>query len=623
MSLSRKSRRPARSLACAAGVLSLVPVVVMAQEQMVALASTQPMEAVVVSATRSPQPRSSVLADVSVIERDEIDRAGVFSVADLLARQPGVQISRNGGVGNNTSVYIRGAENRQVAVYLDGVRVDSQTSGGAMWEQIPIEQIERIEVLRGPGAAVYGSDAIGGVVQLFTKRGAGPMRASASLSAGTYNTRQGQVGLSGGDGAIDYSLSASHGRSDGFSAKTDATANPDADGWQRGSLLARVGWAFAPGHRLDASLQGSHVRAGYDVNKTLDDVSRHQLRTAALSWQGRWSETSESRVQLGETKSTYETQPSYYRAETTLRDFLAQHELRLGSQRVTVAVERREDELDLVSPSTKAMPVLRDARFQNGVMAGWRGDFGEHSLQVHARHDHDSEFGGKSTGSLAWGWRFAPQWRASASAASTFRVPTLYQRFGPYGVSTLVPETGRNVELGLRWAEGGSEAGATVWRNNVDNLINFGGPGPCVNKTSCYANVGRARLEGLTLDGRTRLAGVSLRGSLDWQDPRRVDKDLVLARRARRLATLGADTAVAGWTLGAEVQAVGERFNDDANAQRLGGYALFNLVAGRTLVPGLELQARVDNVADKAYEIARSYGTAGRTLLVSLRWTQL
>ncbi|WP_028996777.1 TonB-dependent receptor domain-containing protein [Azohydromonas australica] len=621
MSLSRKSR-PARSLARAAGVLSLVPVAAMAQDQMVALASTQPMEAVVVSATRSPQPRSSVLADVSVIERDEIERAGVFSVADLLARQPGVQISRNGGVGNNTSVYIRGAENRQVAVYLDGVRVDSQTSGGAMWEQIPIEQIERIEVLRGPGAAVYGSDAIGGVVQLFTKRGAGPMRASASLSAGTYNTRQGQVSLSGGDGAVDYSLSASHGRSDGFSAKTDAGSNPDADGWQRGSLLARVGWAFAPGHRLDATLQGSHVRAGYDASKTLDDVARHELRTAALSWQGRWSETSESRVQLGETNSVYELQPSYYRAETTLRDFLAQHELRLGSQRVTVAVERREDKLDLVSPTTKVMPVLRDGRFQNGVMAGWRGDFGAHSLQVHARHDHDSEFGGKSTGSLAWGWRFAPQWRASASAATTFRVPTLYQRFGPYGVSTLVPESGHNVELGLRWAEGGSEAGATVWRNDVDNLINFGGAGPCPNKTSCYANVGSARLEGLTLDGRTRLAGMSLRGSLDLNNPTNQDTGRQLARRAKQVATLGADTAWGGWNLGAEVQTVGARFDKEDNLQRLGGFTLFNLVASRSLVPGLELQARVDNLADKAYETARFYGTAGRTLLVSLRWTQ-
>jgi vitamin B12 transporter len=124
------------------------------------------------------------------------------------------------------------------------------------------------------------------------------------------------------------------------------------------------------------------------------------------------------------------------------------------------------------------------------------------------------------------------------------------------------------------------------------------------------------------VDGRTRLAGVSLRGSLDWHDPRNQATDKLLARRARRLATLGADTDWAGWTLGAEVQAAGERFNDAANKERLGGYALFNLVAGRALMPGLELQARVDNLADKAYETARTYANPGRTLLVSLRWTQ-
>ncbi len=622
MSLSRKSRRPARSLVRAAGVLSLAPVAVLAQDQMVALASTQPLEAVVVSATRSPQPRASVLADVSVIERDEIERAGVFSVADLLARQPGVEISRNGGPGTNTSVFIRGHENRHVALYIDGVRVDSQATGGPQWEQLPIELIDRVEVLRGPGAAVYGSDAIGGVVQVFTKRGAGPLRGWASAALGSQHTRQVQAGLSGGEGRLDYSLSGSHGRSDGFNARPLPTTNPDDDGWQRGSVQGRVGWTLVPGQRLEAALLGSHLRSQYDsTNRTADDVSRHTLRTASLGWQGRWSDASETRAQLSESRSTYETQPSYYRTETTLRNLLLQHELRLGTQRLSATVERREDEL-LNLASATAQP-LAGQRSQNALALGWRGDFGTHALQVHARRDDDSEFGGKSTGSVAWGWRFAPQWRVTASAATSFRAPTLYQRFSQYGVASLVPESGRNVEVGLRWSESGSEVGVTAWRNQVRNLINFGAAGPCVSTFGCYENAGRVRLEGLTLDGRTRLAGVSLRGSLDWHDPRNTDTDKLLARRAKRLATLGADTDWAGWSLGAEVQAAGERFDDAANTVRLGGYGLLNLVAGRTLLPGLELQARVDNVADKAYSTARTYATPGRTLLVSLRWTQL
>jgi vitamin B12 transporter len=614
----------ARLITSAFGVLSLVPAAALAQADVVALAPAQPMEAVVVSATRSPQPRSAVLADVSVIERDEIERAGVLSIADLLARQPGVEFARNGGPANNTAVYVRGSENRQVAVYIDGIRVESQTSGGAMWEQIPVSQIERIELLRGPGAAVYGSDAVGGVVQIFTKRGAGPFQGTGALSVGSYHTRAAQAGFSGGEGAWSYALSAAGERSDGFNTRPIATANPDRDGWQRGTVNARVGWQPAPGHRIDATLLDTHLRAQYDPDKSFkDDVARHTLRTAGLAWQGRWSDSAESRVQLGESHLTYETQPSYYRTETTLRNLLLQHEQRVGAQRLSVAVERREDELD--NAPTATAKALQGSRAQNALALGWRGDFGAHALQAHARHDDDSEFGGKTTGSLGYGWQLSPRWRAIASAGSSFRVPTLYQRFGPYGVATLEPESGHNVEAGLRWSEGADDLGATVWRNRVTNLINSASAttkGACANKTLCYENIGQARLEGVTLDGHTRVGAVSLRGSMQWQDPRRVDTDKQLIRRARRLATLGADTDWAGWRVGAELQAAAMRFNDADNKERLGGYGLLNLLASRTLAPGLELLARMDNVADKAYETSRTYATPGRTLQVALRWTQ-
>lgn len=143
------------------------------------------LDTIVVTATRTPQPLSSVSADITVIDRDEILRAGVTGLADLLARQPGIEFARNGGPGTSTSVFIRGNESRHTAVYIDGVRVDSQSTGGAVWEQIPLDQIERIEVLRGPAAAIYGSDAVAGVVQLFTKQGNGSPRPSASVTVGS------------------------------------------------------------------------------------------------------------------------------------------------------------------------------------------------------------------------------------------------------------------------------------------------------------------------------------------------------------------------------------------------------------------------------------------------------
>jgi vitamin B12 transporter len=579
-------------------------------------------QTIVVTASRTPQPLSAVLADVSVVDRAAIERSGAVGVADVLARLPGIELARSGGVAGTTSLFLRGAEARHTAVYIDGVRIDSQASGGALWEQIPLEQIDRIEVLRGPAAAVYGSDAVGGVVQLFTRRGrAGAPRPTAAVTVGTHGTRVASAGLSGGAGGVDYALSASHGRSDGFDARTDAVAhNLDRDGWRRRALQARLGWQFAEGQRVHAAVLASRLRAAYDGFGSVDDVAHHGLDSTSLGWQGRWSDSASTRLDIGRSHSTYETQPSYYRTETTLTTTTLLHEQRVAQgQLVTAALERREDELH--NPATTFAAELRDRRHQDAVALGWRADVGAHGVQLHLRHDDDSAFGGHGTGSLAWGWQFTPQWWISASAASSFRAPTLYQRYSPYGNAALVPERGRNVELGLRWATPDTQASLHAWRNRVSELINFGPPGPCADAFGCFVNVGRAELGGVTLAGRTRMAGVALHGSLAWHDPRNADTGRVLPRRAKRLATFGAETALAGWTLGAEVQGTGARWENVANTQRLGGYGLVNVYASVGLPAGLALELRVDNAGDKRYETARAFATGGRQAQATLRWT--
>ncbi|OYU99239.1 MAG: hypothetical protein CFE45_13655 [Burkholderiales bacterium PBB5] len=347
-------------------------------------------------------------------------------------------------------------------------------------------------------------------------------------------------------------------------------------------------------------------------------MARQTLRTAGLSWQGQWSADADTRLQLGESRNTYESQPSYYRTETTLRNFVLQQGQRVGAHHFSATLERREDAL--LNPATEFSDTLQGRRAQNALALGWRAEFGEHALQAHVRHDQDSEFGSQPTGSLAWGWQVLPAWRVMASAATSFRAPTLYQRFSEYGNATLVPESGRNVELALRWTDAHSSASATLYQNTLRNLITFGAAGPCASPFGCYVNVGRARYQGLTLAAETRLLGVAVHGSVDYHDPRNQDRDLLLARRARVLATLGADGQWAGWGWGIEAQGAGARFDDAANKQRMGGYGLVNLRAERNLAAGLTLEARLDNVADKAYETARTYGTAGRSAQLGLRW---
>ncbi len=631
ISPSKRPTRAARSLSRAAAWLpafvALGPCVALAQVGATSLSVGDPLAETVVTATRVAQPLSDLVADVTVVDRETIEQSGAVGVADVLKRLPGVEIVRNGGPGNSTSVYLRGAESRFTAVYIDGVRVDSQATGGATWEQIPLAQIDRIEVLRGPAAAVYGSDAIGGVIQLFTKKGDGKPAPFVGIGIGSHDTRKAEAGISGsfastGDaasagtpGAIDYSIGVAKEKSRGFNSRPLAGQNPDDDGYDSTSANARLGLQINARQRLDATLLANNLQSGYDSSPNLDDENHHRLRTAGLTWTSQWTDAFTTRLQATESKSRYATEPSPYFTETTLHNYLLQNEYRLGAHLFTASLERREDDL-------QNAPINR-SRSQNALALGYGFHQGPHTVQLNVRHDDDSEFGGKNTGSAAYGYAFAPHWRATVSAGSAFRAPTLYQRFSEYGVASLRPETSHNVEAGVRWADAVSEAGVVVYRNRVSNLISFAGAGACASPYGCYSNTAQAVYEGVTLSGRRSFGGVTAHASLDVQDPRNASNDKLLARRARRHATLGAETQMVGWTFGAETQLSSARFDDAANTRRLGGYALVSLYASTRLARDYVLQARVDNLADRDYQLARGYATGGRQLYVGLKWTPL
>ena len=577
------------------------------------------LDAVVVSANRAEQPITDVVADVSVVDRETIERSGASSLAEVLRRLPGVAVVTNGGPASTTSVYLRGGETRFTAVFVDGVRVDSQSTGGASWQGIPLAQIDRVEVLRGPAAAIYGSDAIAGVVQVFTRQGEEGFFPSLHMGLGSHHTRDVSASLRGGQGTVDYSLSLASELSDGFNAKL--AGNPDRDGYHNRSASGRLGWKVAPGHQLDLTFLESRQKAGYDgFTPARDDLTLQELRTLGLNWVARWNDTWSTRVGLSRGTDRYETRPSPYLTKTRVESYWVRNEWKLGRSSVNVDLERREDRLNNLSTT----PALTQ-RSQNALALGYTLKTGAHTLQANARHDDDSEFGAHTTGSLAYGYALSPAWRATASVGTAFRVPTLFQRFSIYGVPNLQAETGRNVEAGLRWQSGQDKVGVVVYRNHVENLIDYlSGPGSCINGTGtyagCYGNVGEALYRGVTFSAGTRVGQVNLEGSVDWMDPRNALTDKRLPRRARRQATFLADTRVGGWKLGGEIQAVGSRFDDVANRNELAGYALINLSASTEVARDWTLLARVNNLADKDYQVARGYATAGRTYYVGLTW---
>lgn len=573
----------------------------------------------VVTAQRMEQPITDVLADVTVLGEEQIRASGAVTIGDLLMRQPGLELSRSGGPGTATGLFLRGAETRFTAVYVNGVRVDSQSTGGAPWEAIALGQIERVEILRGPAAAVYGSDAVAGVIQLFTKKGEGPFAPYVGVGAGNRRSGRLEAGFSGQSGAVDYSLGVERDVSRGYNSMP--AGNPDRDGYRQSAASGRLGWQMASGHRLDLTGSYTDMDAQYDgFAPGLDDHGLNRLTTLGGTWSAQWTPAYSTRLSVSESQTRYETVPSPYLSKTRLRNYLFQNEWRHGAHVLTAALERREDRLNnpAVNPWDTA---LDQGRHQDAVALGWGYSADAHTLQLNLRHDRDSEFGGQTTGGIAYGYGFAPGWRVTGAVGTAFRAPTLYQRFSEYGEPGLQPEKSRNLELGLHWSRGDSRLGVTAYRNRVTNLITFGAAGPCGSTFGCYENAGKARLQGVTISGAHRLGSVNLGGSLDFQQPKNALTGKLLPRRAQRLLKLNADTRVAGWTLGAEWQLVSHRWDNAANTSRLAGYGIVNLFASTTIAREWDLLARLDNLGDRQYQLAGGYATPGRTLFVGLRWT--
>jgi vitamin B12 transporter len=606
-----------RPLRAPLAVLSLAVLATFSSHAQTAL--TENLPETVVTAVRVQQPLTDVVADVTIIDRAVIDRSGAAGLSDLLARVPGISFARNGGPASTTSVYVRGAESRFTAVYVDGVRVDSQSTGGATWNAIPLSQVDRIEVVRGPAAAVYGSDALGGVIQIFTRKGEAGFAPVIEFGAGSQGTLKLATSLSGAKGAVDYSVGLSREISDGFNVQP--TANPDQDGYRNTTASARLGFQINRAHRLEATLLSSDLDAQYDAfTPGRDDHGLHTLQTLGVNWRASWSDAYKTRLSLSRGKDRYETTPSAYLTDTSVASYLLHNEWKLGSALLTAALERREDKLNNASTT----PAVTE-RSQNALALGYGLRSGDHTLQLNARHDDDSEFGGHTTGAAVYAYSFMPQWRATAAAGTAFRAPTLFQRFSIYGVPTLQPEKARNVEVGVKYAARGDSFSAVLYRNKVRNLINYvSGAGACVNGVGdypgCYGNTGSAQYEGLTLAGATRLAGVALGASLDLQRPKDLLTGKQLARRPQRMATLTADTRLDGWTVGGEVQLVGARYNNAANTQRLAGYGLVNLYASTALASDWTLLGRIDNLGDKDYQTALGYAMPGRTVYMGLKW---
>lgn len=624
---------PARATLLRAAVFTLAPLALALPSQAQQTPGKR-LDQVVVTASRMPQRLGDVLADLTVIGRAEIERQAFGSVADLLRNAGCAELVRNGGPASNTTLFLRGADSRHTVVLLDGVRIDSQSTGGASWQAIPLANVERVEVLKGPASAIYGSDAVAGVVHIISRKGDGKSaapRLELGAAYGSLSSFKADAAISGGTAQFDYMLSLATDESKGFNATTQQSTFsyvPDVDGWSNYSSTLRLGGTVASGHRVELLAVAAHTDGQYDGSSsrpTVDDHAIQDNRALRASWAAQWSDALRTELSVGEGRDRYETTPSPYLTETTLRNVALLGSYRFSAtQQLNFQLERSEDRL--LNSGLRAGG--NDQRSQNAAGLGWLYQGQRFDLQAHARHDDYSEFGGVSTGTLAGGFKLLDGLRAYASLGNAFRAPTLYQRgsiYGPDlskpGVAALNPERGRNRELGLRWDGGSYEIGATAYLNKISNLIVFGAAGSCSSGFGCYQNVARAELKGLSLSGSAQLGIVRLSGTLDFSSPKDAATGLLLARRAERHGTLRAETTLGNWLLGAAVQASGQRWDNAGNTRKLAGYGLANFDVQYRISPQLRLQANLDNAFDREYQTAYGYQQAPRTLFVGLRFT--
>ena len=602
-----------RALGCAAVAFCLVHVGLSAAETGI--------PPVFVTALRTEQPLTDLLADVTVIGPEEIARAGAGGLVALLQRQPGVEIVTNGGPGSTSGVFMRGANTGQTLVLVDGLRIGSSTSGTAAFEAIPLEQIERIEILRGPASSLYGADALGGVIQVFTRKGGDAFAANGGAGYGTYGTSSVFGGVSGrgagGGGPWRFALQAGHRQSDGFNAIVNAqnfSYNPDRDGYRNDNVNGSLAFRFAPEQEVSAQVFKSRLVAQFDAGPGFDDRTITTVESYSIASRNRLATFWTSELKAAQTgdDSNSETGFGPSRFRTRQRTYSWQNELMPGYGRLTVIAERREERID----SDAGFAV--NSRNTNALTGIYQLRDGPHLAQASLRRDDSSQFGARTTGTLAYGYAVAAGLRATASFGSAFKTPTFNDLYFPgFSNPELKPESAHNAELALRYSSDALSAGLVAYRNRVRDLIVF----QCDANFQCAPqNVADATLEGITAELAGHLGEVSAKASIDLQRPTDDDNGFLLPRRARRHAAFSLMQDTGPLHVGAEVVASSARFDDAANTRRMGGYALLNLTAEYRFGNRWTLLARLDNAFDKHYELAADFNTAGANAFVGVRW---
>jgi vitamin B12 transporter len=588
------------------------------------VANGVPLAPVVVTAARGPQSLTRALPQTTVFDRQDIEDSGATDVAGLLALAPGVQITRNGGPGAVAGLMMRGASTSQALVMIDGVRVESAGIGATQIAQIPLDQLDHVEVVNGNVSALYGSNALGGVVQIFTRDGGNhPPRFTLDSEYGSYHTQRQHAGVNGAldaSGDTTFSFDVSRFKTDGFSAinPNQSPVNPNANGTFNESVSASVKHKF--GLNWDAGVRYFQVNAktGFDNPFSLPtDLNDEKDRVGQLSAFVNGKLTDRWSTHLSVAQGTDRSQILLNGAETS-RYNTTNNQINWQNDYAIATGHTLLFGYDHVSQELDSTDFSAPVRHVHSGYVGYNGDLGANQLQVNLRRDQYSDFGGANSYFIGYGYNFDAHWKAIVNYSDAFRAPSFDDLYFPFsGDPNLQPERAHSIEAALQYASPAvGVVRLTAFQTRYTNLIQY-----TVNAAGLFVaqNVGRAKVQGLETSWNGHIGKTDVRATFTVQNPVDEVDDQDLTRRPRRFATFSANRRIGGWRVGGEWLVSGER-NDSGHP--LGGYGVVNLSARYDITKSWYVAARVENLFNKGYETVYTYNTPRRGAYVTVGWQQ-
>lgn len=586
------------------------------------------LDPIVVTAALAPQTANKSLASVTVLDEATLRRQDPASLTDLLRGQPGVDITTQGSFGKQSSLFVRGTGSNANVLMIDGIRLRSATSGAPAWEFLDPRLFERAEIVRGPRGSLYGADAVGGVIQLFTPEGEeGRPQPRISAGGGSFNTQRISAALSGGEGGTRYYLAGSRFDTDGQPVRRGG----DDKGYDNTSGLVRLSHTFDDGAEVGVLALRAKGNTEFDAGggSASDDFVQQVAGVyAELPVTEHWS----SRLTLSEARDERDTVAPTYTSFIETRTRTAQwlNTLALGRHELVLGAEYAED--DLGNSETSGLSYDEDRRYNRAVFAQGLLDFAPLTTQLSLRHDHNQAFGDELTGSLALGYALDEYHTARTSYGTAFRAPTFNELYFPFVGSSnpdLNAETSATVEVGIRGQYANWFWDLAAYQTDVDELI-------ALDATFRPVNVNDARMRGVELSAGVQVDDWTFATALTYTDPEDRETGNQLSRRGTQSLRFDIDRELGDWTLGGSWIAQNHRYNDAANQERLPGYGIVNLRAGWQFAPMWSLRTTLQNVTDKTYTTARGadfdpvtyaslpfdYINAGRAAFVSVHFGQ-